>query len=88
MKTHFSKSFLKDIQKINDSGLKKRIKEVIINLEACSDIYEMKDIKKLKGYPNAFQVRIQDFRLGLFVFDGEITVKRFVKRNDIFKVFP
>lgn len=88
MKTHFSKSFLKDIQKIKDFGLKKRIKEVIINLEACSDIYEMKDIKKLKGYPNAYRVRIQDFRLGLFVFDGEITVKRSVKRNDIFKVFP
>lgn len=88
MKTHFSKSFLKDIQRIKDKNLKNRIKEVILSFETCSDIYEIKEIKKLKGYPNAFRVRIQDFRLGLFIIDGEVIVKRFVKRNDIYKVFP
>lgn len=88
MTVHFSKSFLKDLQKIGDHNLKIRVKEVILSLESTRDIFEIKETKKLKGYPNAYRIRISDYRLGFFIVNQEVILKRFVKRNDIYKVFP
>lgn len=42
----------------------------------------------MSGHPDAYRVRIGDYRLGIYYSDNEITIARFVKRNDIYKLFP
>lgn len=88
MKVLFSKSFLRDLKKNSDRNLKKKVKEVILALEGCEDIFELSAVKKLKGHPNAYRVRINDYRLGFYIVDNVVIIRRFVKRNDIYKVFP
>ena len=43
----------------------------------------------MKGHPEAYRVRVGVYRLGCYVkSDNKIIIARFVKRNDIYKLFP
>ena len=60
----------------------------ITALKTAETLNVLSNIKKLKGYQNAYRIRIGKYRLG-FYFDGEvIELARFVKREDIYKIFP
>jgi mRNA interferase RelE/StbE len=87
MKVIFSKNFKKDLLKINDNKIKAQVKSVIIKIETVKDLNQLTNIKKLKGSISAYRIRIGDYRLG-FYFDNEtVEIARFIKRNDIYKVF-
>jgi len=82
------KLFFKDLLKIKDSTLKKDIVEAIGSLENSESIQNVSNIKKIRGHSEAYRIRIGKYRLG-FYFDGEvIELVRFVKREDIYKLFP
>ena len=40
------------------------------------------------GHPYAYRIRIGDYRLGFYFEDNSIDIARFLKRDDIHKVFP
>lgn len=88
MEVVFLKSFLSDIKKINDKKLKIKIKEFILELEKVNTIDEVHNVKKLKGYSTAYRWRSGDYRLGFYKDENNIELARFVKSNDIYKVFP
>lgn len=88
MKVVFLNSFKKDLQKLTNTKLKEQIKAVIVATEAAENISQLKNIKKMKGHPFAFRVRIGDYRLGFYLEQNTIVLTRFLKRNDIYKVFP
>ena len=88
MEVIFLKSFLNDIKKINDKKLKFKIKEFILEIENSNSLDDIANIKKLKGYSTVYRCRIGDYRLGFYLNDNLIELARFVKRNDIYKVFP
>lgn len=88
MKVIFLTSFKKDLQKISSTKLKVQIIELIELLEESKGLNEIPNLKKLKGYPFAYRIRIGNYRLGVFIEDNTIELTRFVKRNDIYKVFP
>ena len=88
MEVIFLKSFLNDIKKINDKKLKSKIKEFILEIENSNSLDDIANIKKLKGYSTAYRCRIGDYRLGFYLNDNLIELARFVKRNDIYNVFP
>lgn len=88
MKVKFGKLFSKDLIKIKDIALKENVVELIVFLEKVENIQEISNVKKLKGHPEAYRIRIGKYRLGFF-FDGEvIELVRFAKREDIYKLFP
>jgi mRNA interferase RelE/StbE len=88
MEVIFLRSFLTDIKKINDKRLKDKIKDFIVSLENSESIDTLHGIKKLKGFSTAYRCRIGDYRLGFYKDENIIELARFVKRNDIYKVFP
>jgi mRNA interferase RelE/StbE len=88
MEVIFLRSFLNDIKKVNDKKLKAQIKEFIIELEEAESLEGLTNIKKLKGFSTAYRWRIADYRIGFYKKDNIIELARFVKRNDICKVFP
>ncbi len=88
MKVEYLRQFSKDASKINEESLKDNLFDVIILLKNSDDLNLVSNIKKLKGYTNAYRIRIGKYRLG-FYFDGEvIELARFAKREDIYKLFP
>ncbi|MGJ1203174.1 type II toxin-antitoxin system RelE family toxin [Sphingobacterium lactis] len=88
MEVVFLSSFLDDIKKISDKKLKAKIKVFIIELEHADTLEEISNVIKIKGFSTAYRLRIGDYRLGFFKDDNIIELARFVKRNDIYKVFP
>lgn len=88
MEVTFLRSFLNDIKKLNDKKLKTKIKELIVELENAETIDEIPNIKKLKGFSTAYRWRTGDYRLGFYKEENKIELARFVKRNDIYKLFP
>ena len=88
MKIEYLKQFSKDLLKLKDESLKEDLFNSIIVLKNVETLNVLSNIKKLKGYQNAYRIRIGKYRLG-FYFDGEvIELARFAKREDIYKLFP
>lgn len=88
MKVVFLNSFKKDLQKLTNTKLKAQIKEAILSAENAENINQLKSVKKMKGHPFAYRLRIGDYRLGFYLEEDTLIMTRFLKRNDIYKVFP
>ncbi len=86
--TYHSK-FKKDLEKLNNKKTKAALLKKILELKNASDLEEVTGIKKLKNYPNAYRIRIGDYRLGFYLLtNNTASLQRFVKRSDIYKLFP
>ncbi|MDF0714912.1 plasmid stabilization protein [Muricauda sp. 334s03] len=88
MKIKYHKSLEKDLRKINDKKIKQKLKPIILEMKEAKVLDELKSIKKLTGHPNAFRMRIGSYRLGFYYENNILILSRFVKRNDIYKLFP
>ena len=82
------KSFNKDIEKINDNKLAKKIKGVILSVEKANAIIQIHNVKKLKGTANAYRIRIGDYRLGFFFINNVVELTAFAHRKEIYRYFP
>ncbi|MHA7832455.1 MAG: type II toxin-antitoxin system RelE family toxin [Flagellimonas sp.] len=88
MKIKYHKSLEKDLRKINDKKVKQKLKLIILEMKKAKILDELTSVKKLAGHPNAFRMRIGSYRLGFYYENNTLILSRFVKRNDIYKLFP
>lgn len=88
MNVIYLESLAKDLKKIKEKKLLKSLSQVFIALEETNDLFKISSVKKLSGHPDAYRIRIGDYRLGIYYSNNEVTIARFVKRNDIYKLFP
>lgn len=88
MKIIYTKAATIDVRKIKDNTLILKIEAVIKELRKADSLSNLKAIRKMTGHETAYRIRIRDYRLGIFYEDDTITIVRFLKRNDIYKLFP
>lgn len=88
MKLVFTKTAMKDARKIKDKNQQKKIEKAILEMRSAENLSQITNIKRLKGHPFAYRMRIGDYRLGFLLRDEELVISRLLKRNDIYKVFP
>ena len=88
MKIIYTKAITKDVQKLKDKKLISKITVVINEMKNISKLEELKATKKMTGHPFAYRVRIGNYRLGFYCEKNTIILARFVKRNDIYRLFP
>ena len=81
-------SFKKDFKKIKNIELEKRIIKRINIIEKLDDIYDIPNIKMMKGFQNLYRIRIWDFRIGLKLEWNKIILLRVRNRKDIYNIFP
>jgi mRNA interferase RelE/StbE len=62
--------------------------KAITNVENSTSRSQIKGLKKLKGYKNAFRIKIGDYRIGIFIERNNVEFARVIHRKDIYKVFP
>jgi mRNA interferase RelE/StbE len=79
---------IKDIAKITDKTINKKLIELIESIKNKNNISELNSIKKIIGYSDYYRIRISDYRLGLKYKDNIITFVRFLHRKEIYKNFP
>lgn len=84
----YNRMFEKDLEKLKDVKIKAALKKKIYELKDKQDLSQVSGVKKISGHPLAYRIRIGKYRLGLYFSNGHASLQRFVKRNDIYKVFP
>ena len=88
MQVEFLTSFNKDLSKLSSALVRKSLKNLILKLETSKSLSEIPQLKKLKGHPEAWRIRLGNYRVGLFYSNNIIQLARIVDRKDIYKVFP
>jgi len=79
---------LKDIKSISDPLILKKLESVIITIESAQTLSDIPHLKKLKGFPSFFRIRMNHYRLGISIENNIIWIERCLNRNEIYKKFP
>ncbi|MBN4051234.1 type II toxin-antitoxin system RelE/ParE family toxin [bacterium AH-315-M05] len=82
------RSFEKDTSKIKDKTLLRKIAYCIEFAAKASDLRSIKNLKKMKGSPGHFRIRIGEYRIGMVITSKTIIFERFLHRKDIYSYFP
>ena len=89
MKFRIEKSFDKDVDKIEDNKLLKKLQTLISIIENTKTVHQIPHIKKIEGYASFYRIKIGDYRLGMeAVSNKEVVLIRFLHRKDIYRYFP
>ena len=88
MKVEFRKSFQKDLKKIKDSALLKKIKSTIEEIEQAETIQQINNLKFLKTESNYYRIRVNDYRIGIYIDKDLVRFIRILHRKEIYKYFP
>lgn len=88
MEYRIEKSFARDYKKIKDKQLSAAILEAIMHVEKSNTINDIPNIKKMKGADDAYCIRINDYRIGIYVENNSVIFTVFDHRKDIYKRFP
>jgi mRNA interferase RelE/StbE len=88
VQTIFRASFLRDVKHIRDAGVKRRIREVITQVEAATQLDQLHQLSKLAGYSGAYRLRVGDYRVGVFIESGSVEFVRVLHRREIYRYFP
>lgn len=88
MRIFFEESFRKDLSKIKDKKLLKRVYAIIDEIKIAGNINEIHNLEKLKGYKAYYRIRIGDYRIGIEIISNKFIFTRFLHRKEIYKYFP
>jgi mRNA interferase RelE/StbE len=88
LRTEFRASFGRDIKRIRSDQILAGVRQVILDVEAANTWSEVPNIKKIKGANNAFRIRVDDYRIGLFIENDIAEFVRVLPRRDIYRKFP
>jgi mRNA interferase RelE/StbE len=88
LKVEFRSSFARDLKRVRDPSLKRRVKEVIELVERAETLQEISNLKKLRGGDQYYRIRVGDYRLGLALDGDTVVFVRFLHRRDVYRYFP
>jgi mRNA interferase RelE/StbE len=88
MNVSFEAIFSKDLLRIKDGKLLRRVRELIASCKGAGSLAGIRQVKKLRGYDTFYRVRIGDYRIGLELVQGELVFVRCLHRKDVYRYFP
>lgn len=88
MELEFRDSFLKDIKRIRETAVKKKIAAVISASRKAASLHDLKNIKKLEGSDTYYRIRVGDYRIGVKLQYKTLFFMRCLHRKDIYRYFP
>jgi mRNA interferase RelE/StbE len=89
VKFRVEKSFDRDIERIKDKNVLRKLRAFITMIEKVQTIQEIPHIKKMEGYESYYRLKMGDYRLGMEATSvREAALIRFLHRKDIYRYFP
>lgn len=90
MKLIIMKSFSKDVSKIKDQKLRKRLKDILLHLQSNNLEYLKKFgiIESLVHVGKYYKIRIGAYRIWCVLENNTLILHRFLHRKDIYRKFP
>jgi len=88
MNVNYERSFLRDLEKVKNRKLLFRLSVIIEMVKSAGSLNDLNHVKKIKGHPHAFRIRLDDFRIGFFLEKDTVIFTRFLNRKDLYRHFP
>lgn len=88
MELEFRDSFLKDVKRIKETAVKRKIAAVISDAQKATSLLDLKNVKKLEGSNAYYRIRVGDYRVGIKLQDKALIFMRCLNRKDIYRYFP
>ena len=88
MEIRYGAGFNRDLARIRNPDLSRRIERIIEDLKAASTITEARGVRRMTGAERYYRIRIGDYRLGVSAEGDVVTLLRFAHRSEIYRVFP
>ena len=89
MKFRVEKSFDRDVDRIKDKKVLRKLRTFISLVENADTIHQITHIKKIEGYESYYRMKVGDYRLGMeMISNKEVVLIRFLHRKDIYRYFP
>jgi mRNA-degrading endonuclease RelE of RelBE toxin-antitoxin system len=89
MEVKYKPSFIKDFNKIKSRKEQEEIYKICFkDILEVTNLSEIRNLKKIKGYNHYYRIRKGDFRIGVKYDGGQIVFMRVLKRANIYKYFP
>ena len=83
-----TRQFEKDAEKELNKKLQQQLSDIIEQLQKADHLMEIPNLKKMKGYTNAYRIRFGDYRIGFLFENNTIILSRVMKRKEIYRYFP
>ncbi|GAB2629805.1 toxin RelE [Emticicia aquatilis] len=87
MKIVIKGSFVRDAKKLGKE-IQLEIKDILLELEQVDSLSQIKNLKKMTGYKNAYRIRLGNYRIGFLMIADELILSRVLHRKDIYDYFP
>ena len=88
MQVEVTKKFSKDVLNL-DIDLQEKVISLIATVKEIDTIRNIPNLKKLKGFKNAYRIKIDKYRMGLLMVENNtVSFERCLLRDKIYKVFP
>jgi mRNA interferase RelE/StbE len=84
----FEASFARDLKRIRDRQLLRRVQQAIEAIKVAPNVAAMPDLVKMQGYDTFYRVRLGDYRMGIEIVEDKVIFARFLHRKDVYKYFP
>ena len=88
MELEFRDTFLKDLKRIKDAAIRKKVAAIISDAKNVVSLLELKNVKKLEGNVDYYRIRIGDYRIGVKLQEKTLVFMRCLNRKDIYRYFP
>jgi len=88
MQVDFTKHFAKQLDSLHDKILLGKLRKTVSIVMAASSSKDIPNLKKLKGHPSAYRIKLGDYRIGIFIEDHSVIFAAFEHRKDIYNKFP
>jgi mRNA interferase RelE/StbE len=87
MVVEISNAFGRDMRGIH-RNYHQRVAQIIVEMKAAENLRQIRNLEPCEGTSNAFRIRMGDYRIGIYVEDNIIKLKRIGKRGDFYNYFP
>ena len=89
MQVRYRSSFRRDIRRVRNASLRRRIERKVAELEAATAISRVRGVEKVESANgNDYRIRIGNYRLGVTVENEVAVLVAFGHRSDIYRRFP
>ncbi|MFN5415494.1 MAG: type II toxin-antitoxin system RelE family toxin [Flavobacteriia bacterium] len=84
----FNAKFFKELKKISDKKVLKKVELLILEIEKTESIQQLSNVKQLKGVRNAYRFKLDSYRIGFFLNDDSLEIITIKHRKEIYRFFP
>jgi mRNA interferase RelE/StbE len=80
--------FEKDAEKELSKKLQLQLADIIEKIQQAEQLTQISNVKKMKGYRNAYRIRLGEYRIGFLFENNTVKLSRVMNRKEIYRYFP